>query len=62
MVDKKENQKRIDQFDYLKNAACVTDCTGLIPSSPESSSEENSYKDLLQYQPPVIKPNKKEKN
>ncbi len=56
MLDKKENQKLIDQFDYLKNAACVTDCTGLIPSSIENNSEKTSYKDLLQYEPPVISP------
>ncbi len=61
-MNKKENQKIIDQFDYLKNAACVTDCTGLIPTSPETSSERDSYKDLLQYEPPVIKPERKEKH
>lgn len=62
MIDKKENQKKIDQFDYLKNAACVTDCTGLIPATPETPSERDSYKDLLQYEPPVIKPERKEKH
>lgn len=30
----KKNQELIDHYDYLKNAASSTDCTGLIPRCP----------------------------
>ena len=30
----KKNQELIDHYDYLKNAASSTDCTGLIPALP----------------------------
>ena len=35
MKDEK-NQKIIDDYDYLSNAASMQDCTGLIPSEPIS--------------------------
>lgn len=35
----KKNQELIDHYDYLKNAASSTDCTGLIPALPESEDE-----------------------
>ena len=31
---KKSNQKIIDSYDYLSNAASAQDCTGLIPVGP----------------------------
>ena len=34
----KKNQELIDHYDYLKNAASSTDCTGLIPALPESGT------------------------
>ena len=38
MKDEK-NQKTIDDYDYLSNAASKQDCTGLIPSEPISIEE-----------------------
>ena len=51
MKDKK-NQKIIDEYDYLSNAASSQDCTGLIPSEPSSESEIESYEDLYHFLPP----------
>ena len=47
-----KNQKTIDSFDYLQNAASVNDCTGLIPSLPASEEELESYLDVYEYLPP----------
>lgn len=55
MLNKKENEKIIDDYDYLSNAASSMDCTGLIPFLPTTEAELESYNDLYQYQPPVIK-------
>lgn len=48
----KKNQELIDHYDYLKNAASSTDCTGLIPALPESEDELDAYNDVYQYQTP----------
>ena len=42
-------------YDYLGNSASATDCTGLIPSAPQSKAELESYEDVYHYQPPVMK-------
>lgn len=55
MLNNKENEKIIDDYDYLSNAASSMDCTGLIPALPETDAELEAYNDLYQYQPPVIK-------
>ncbi len=55
MLNPKENEKIIDDFDYLSNAASARDCTGLIPFLPTSESELESYNDVYQYQPPVMR-------
>lgn len=55
MLNNKENEKIIDDYDYLSNAASSMDCTGLIPSLPVTDAELESYNDLYQYQPPVIR-------
>ena len=39
----KKNQELIDHYDYLKNAASSTDCTGLIPALSESEEELDAY-------------------
>ena len=44
----KKNQELIDHYDYLKNAASSTDCTGLIPALPESEDELDAYNDVYQ--------------
>ncbi|MGF0031829.1 hypothetical protein ACQRBN_02525 [Bariatricus sp. SGI.154] len=46
------NQKIIDEYDYLSNAASMQDCTGLIPSEPVSVEEIESYEELYHFLPP----------
>ena len=48
----KDDQKIIDEYDYLSNAASSQDCTGLIPSEPVSEAELESYEDLYHFLPP----------
>lgn len=52
MKKDKENQKIIDAYDYLSNAASSQDLTGLIPSGPTSTDELESYADIYQFLPP----------
>lgn len=47
-----ENQKIIDSYDYLSNAASAWDCTGLIPSEPVSREELEAYEELYHFLPP----------
>lgn len=54
MKDEK-NQKIIDDYDCLSNAASMQDCTGLIPSEPISIEELESYEDLYHFLPPNAK-------
>ena len=49
-TDEKENQRIIDSYDYLANAASTQDCTGLIPSAPVSETELEAYEELYKYQ------------
>lgn len=55
MSDSKENQKIIENFDYLSKAASASDCTGLIPFLPTSKAEIESYNELYQYLPTAKK-------
>lgn len=50
-----KNKILIDSYDYLANSASANDCTGLIPSAPQSEEELQSYKDLYDYSPPEIR-------
>ena len=52
-MKKKSTKQLIDDFDYLSNAASAMDCTGLIPSLPQSEVELASYNDVVQYMPPA---------
>lgn len=52
--DKTENQRIIDSYDFLANAASTQDCTGLIPALPTSREELESYEEVYHYQPPQI--------
>lgn len=52
MKKDKENQRIIDAYDYLSNAASSQDLTGLIPSAPASTAELESYADVYQFLPP----------
>ena len=54
MADNKKNQKIIDSYDYLANAASTQDCTGLIPSAPASSAELESYEAIYPFEPPKL--------
>lgn len=54
MLNPKENEKIIDDYDYLANAASSHDCTGLIPSLPSSEEELEAYNDIYQFYPPLI--------
>lgn len=49
-----DNQRVIDSYDYLANAASTQDCTGLIPSAAQSNAELESYEELYKYQPPEV--------
>lgn len=53
MSKSRKNQKIIDDYDYLSNAASSGDCTGLIPAPPQNEAELESYCDLYQYLPPA---------
>lgn len=55
MTDNKKNQKIIDSYDYLANAASTQDCTGLIPSAPTSKAELESYEQVYNFEPPTPK-------
>ena len=55
---KKSNQKIIDSYDYLSNAASAQDCTGLIPVGPTNRAELESYEEVYHYRPPKIDPKK----
>ena len=55
---KKSNQKIIDSYDYLSNAASAQDCTGLIPVGPTNRAELESYEEVYHYRPPKIDPEK----
>ena len=52
------NQKLIDSYDYLSNAASSLDCTGLIPSAPTTNAGLESYESVYHYLPPKVKPKK----
>lgn len=51
------NQEIIDSYDYLSSAASAWDCTGLIPSSPSSSAELESYEAIYPFEPPKLDSN-----
>lgn len=50
----KENQRIIDSYDYLANAASSQDCTGLIPSAPLNQAELESYEEIYKFQAPEV--------
>lgn len=39
-----------DQYDYLK-ASSATDCTGVLPTPPQTSAELDSYLDVYNFLP-----------
>lgn len=43
-----------DDYDIDIQACSPMDCTGLIPSLPQSAAELESYEDLYPFEPPVL--------
>lgn len=54
MKQAKKNEPVIDSYDYLGKSASRTDCTGLIPSAPQSDYELESYENIYPFRPPHI--------
>lgn len=56
MEDKKILTKAdpLDDFDICKTCS-TTDCTGLIPSLPQTDSEVASYAELYNFLPAVVR-------
>ena len=44
-----KNRIVIEGYDYLGNSMSSMDCTGLIPSEPQSDAERESYEALYHY-------------
>lgn len=60
--EKSKDQKRIiDSYDYLANSASANDCTGLIPSAPQSRAELESYEEVYAFVPPEVPKKETEK-
>ena len=53
----KKARKNPDSY-YLANSASANDCTGLIPSAPQSEAELQSYEEVYAYTAPKIKSQK----
>ena len=50
--EKQKNQKVIDGYDYLGNAATSGDCTGLIPCGEVKEEELETYRDIYLFGAP----------
>lgn len=48
----KTNRQIIDEYDYSGKFCSFQDCTGLIPFTPETEAELESYEDIYPYLPP----------
>ena len=48
----KTNRQIIDEYDYLGKSCSFQDCTGLIPFTPATEAELESYEDIYPYLPP----------
>ncbi len=46
---KETDVKKSDDFDIDIQACSTMDCTGLIPSLPQSEAEREAYEDLYPY-------------
>lgn len=51
-----ENQRIIDAYDYLSNAASAQDLTGLIPAAATTEAELESYESIYHFLPPAGDP------
>ena len=50
-----KDQPLIDSYDYLANSASANDCTGLIPSAPQSEEELQAYEEIYCYTAPKLR-------
>lgn len=57
--NKLSEEEVAEEFDFT-NASSVTECTGLMPTPPETSEEYESYLSIYDFKPHAVK-NKKEK-
>ncbi|MDD2978395.1 MAG: hypothetical protein PHN80_00340 [Hespellia sp.] len=58
-MKKDENERIIDAFDYLANAASANDCTGLIPEGECKEEELERYQEIYKFgAPPIDRRNK----
>lgn len=60
-MDKKEkrrNQRVIDAYDYLGNAATSGDCTGLIPEGEVKEEDLETYRDIYLFGAPKMEEKK----
>ncbi|MBE7048485.1 MAG: hypothetical protein E7393_03830 [Ruminococcaceae bacterium] len=55
-----ERQEEYDKFE-LCNACSSTDCTGLIPTPPQTEEEMESYMAIYDYQPPNVEVEKEKR-
>ena len=49
MKEKRFVKENLDEIDYLSNSASATDCTGLIPSLPQTEAELEAYEEMYRY-------------
>ena len=47
MKPTKPNQEILDSIDYLNQAASTTECTGLMPTIPQTKYEQESYEKIF---------------
>lgn len=57
---KKDKNNKNDKYEHLDlcNAACATECTGLIQVWPLTEDEAEAYNHVYNYMPPDIRTNK----
>ncbi len=61
MSNNKRNQKIIDSYDYLTNAASTTDFTGLAPTPIQSEEEFEAYEAIYPFYPERLSDDSKKK-
>lgn len=52
-TDSSDEKYHIRDIDV--NACSTTDCTGLIPSRPQSEAELEAYNDLYRFEPEAVR-------
>lgn len=49
----KEKKNEHYKFD-ISSSASSQDCTGLIPATPETMEQYESYNDIMNFEPPML--------